>query len=120
MTTQTTTTPAVSPLMEIALRIREMRRITGFTEKEMAEKTGVTEAEYRSYETGTVDLPFTFLHKCSLAFGLELTDLLEGQSAKLSSYSVTRRGCGLITAAEDGITIRNMAALFRQKLATPY
>lgn len=47
MTTQTTTTPAVSPLMEIALRIREMRRITGFTEKEMAEKTGVTEAEYR-------------------------------------------------------------------------
>ena len=120
MTPQTTTTPAVSPLMEIALRIREMRRITGFTEKEMAEKTGVTEAEYRSYETGTVDLPFTFLHKCSLAFGLELTDLLEGQSAKLSSYSVTRRGCGLITAAEDGITIRNMAALFRQKLATPY
>ena len=120
MTTQTTTTPTVSPLMEIALRIREMRRITGFTEKEMAEKTGVTEAEYRSYETGTVDLPFTFLHKCSLAFGLELTDLLEGQSAKLSSYSVTRRGCGLITAAEDGITIRNMAALFRQKLATPY
>ena len=118
MTTQTTTTPAVSPLMEIALRIREMRRITGFTEKEMAEKTGVTEAEYRSYETGTVDLPFTFLHKCSLAFGLELTDLLEGQSAKLTSYTVTRRG--LITAAEDGITIRNMAALFRQKLATPY
>ena len=32
MTTQTTTPPAVSPLMEIALRIREMRRITGFTE----------------------------------------------------------------------------------------
>ena len=42
MTTQTTTTPAVSPLMEIALRIREMRRITGFTEKEMAENTEAT------------------------------------------------------------------------------
>ena len=42
MMTQTTTTAAVSPLMEIALRIREMRRITGFTEKQMAEKTGVT------------------------------------------------------------------------------
>ena len=67
-----------------------MPRITGCTETEMAETTGVTEAEYRSYETGTVELPFTFLHKCSLAFGLELTDLLEGQSAKLSSYSVTR------------------------------
>ena len=71
MTTQTTTTPAVSPLMEIALRIREMRRITGFTEKEMAEKTGVTEAEYRSYETGTVDLPFTFLRSEERRVGKE-------------------------------------------------
>ena len=32
------------------------------------------------------------MHKCALAFGVELTDLLEGQSAKLSSYTVTRRG----------------------------
>ena len=28
---------------------------------------------------GTVDFPFTFMHKCALAFGVELTDLLEGQ-----------------------------------------
>ena len=51
---------------------------------------------------------------------MELTDLLEGQSAKLSSYTVTRRGMGPVTASEDGITIQNMAAMFRQKLATPY
>ena len=60
------------------------------------------------------------MHKCALAFGVELTDLLEGQSAKLSSYTVTRRGMGPVTASEDGITIQNMAAMFRQKLATPY
>ena len=112
--------PAANPLMEIAERIREMREIVGYTEAEMAEKTEVSVGQYRSYEQGTADFPFTFMHKCALAFGVELTDLLEGQSAKLSSYTVTRRGMGPVTASEDGITIQNMAAMFRQKLATPY
>ena len=112
--------PAANPLMEIAERIREMREIVGYSEAEMAEKTEVSVEQYRSYEQGKVDLPLTFMHKCALAFGVELTDLLEGQSAKLSSYTVTRRGMGPVTASEDGITIQNMAAMFRQKLATPY
>ena len=112
--------PAANPLMEIAERIREMREIVGYSEAEMAKKTEVSVEQYHSYEQGTVDFPFTFMHKCALAFGVELTDLLEGQSAKLSSYTVTRRGMGPVTASEDGITIQNMAAMFRQKLATPY
>ena len=112
--------PASNPLMEIAERIREMREIVGYTEAEMAENTEVSVEQYHSYEQGTADFPFTFMHKCALAFGVELTDLLEGQSAKLSSYTVTRRGMGPVTASEDGITIQNMAAMFRQKLATPY
>ena len=112
--------PAANPLMEIAERIREMREIVGYSEAEMAEKTEVSVEQYHSYEQGAVDFPFTFMHKCALAFGVELTDLLEGQSAKLSSYTVTRRGMGPVTASEDGITIQNMAAMFRQKLATPY
>ena len=107
-------------LMEVALRIREMREIVGFSAQEMAERTGVTEQQYLDYERGAADLPFTFLHKCSLAFGVELIQLLEGHSAKLSNYTVTRRGMGLVTASEDGIMIQNMAAMFRQKLATPY
>ncbi len=116
MTVQTT----ANQLMEVALRIRELREIVGFSTEEMASRTGVTEEEYIAYEMGAADLPFTFLHKCALAFGVELIQLLEGHSAKLSSYTVTRRGMGLVTASEDGIMIQNMAAMFRQKLATPY
>lgn len=107
-------------LMEIALRIREMRDILGFSAKKMAELTELTEDQYRLYESGTTDLPFTFMHKCAKAFGLEITDLLEGHSAKLTGYTVTRKGKGLVTASEDGITIQDMAPLFRKKLATPY
>ena len=116
MTNQST----VNQLMEIAQRIREMREILGYSKQKMADLTEVSEEAYRLYETGTVDLPFTFMHKCAKVFGLEITDLLEGQSAKLSGYTVTRRGKGLVTASEDGITIQDMAPMFRKKLATPY
>ncbi len=115
-----TTQSSMNQLQNIAQRIREMRQIMGYTPKEMAEMTEVSEETYLSYETGTVDLPFTFIHKCAKVYGLEITDILEGHSAKLSGYTVTRRGEGLTTASEDGITIQDMAPLFRKKLATPY
>ena len=107
-------------LMDIAARIRGMREILGYSVQKMAEQAEVTEEIYRQYESGAVDLPFTFLHKCAKVFGVEITVLLEGHSAKLSGYTVTRRGKGLVTASEEGITIQDMAPMFRQKLATPY
>ncbi len=107
-------------ILEVVQRIKEMRDICGFSVEQMAEKTEVSTEQYELYETGTVDLPFTFVHKCALAFNIGLADLLEGQSARLSTYTVTRRNGGLTTAREDGITIQNLAPLFKDKLADPY
>ena len=107
-------------LLEVAKRIREMREISGFSVEEMAEKTEVTVSEYNAYENGTEDFPFTFIHKCALAFGLGITDILEGESARLKSYTVTRRGGGRQTAEEEGISIVNVAPMFKNKIAEPY
>ena len=107
-------------LIEVAERIREMREISGFSVEEMAEKTEISVAEYIAYENGTEDFPFTFIHKCALAFGLGITDILEGESARLKSYTVTRRGGGRQTAEEEGISIVNVAPMFKNKIAEPY
>ena len=107
-------------LSDIATRIREMREIMGWTEEEMAVKTDVSVDLYNAYESGKADIPFTFIHKCSLAFNIEMTELLEGRATRLSNYTVTRKGEGLTTAKEDGITIQNLASKFRNKLAQPY
>jgi len=72
---------ANTKLLEIALRIREMREISGFSVEEMAGKSEVSVEQYKIYESGSTDFPFSFLHKCANAFGLEITDLLEGRSA---------------------------------------
>lgn len=107
-------------LMEIALRIRELREIFGYSCREMAEMTETTEQEYRQYESGSVDFPFTFTYKCAQAFGVQMTELLEGHSAKLRSYTVTRKGEGQDTAKEEGIKIVNLAPNFADKIGEPY
>jgi len=107
-------------LMDVAMRIREMREILDYSIEKMAELTQIDTDTYILYESGNTDLPFTFIHNCAKAFGVEIPVLLEGHSAKLSGYTVTRKDKGLVTASEDGITIQNMAPMFRKKLATPY
>ena len=114
------TNTAKQQLMEIASRIKELREIMGWSIAEMAEKTEVSEEKYIAYETANADIPFSFIHKCALSFDVELTELLEGRTAKLSSYTVTRKGQGQKTAKEDGIDITNLAPKFRDKIAEPY
>ena len=109
-----------SPLKEIAARIKEMRGISGYSAAKMAGLTDVSVEQYEAIEAGKHDPSFTFLHKCALAFGVDINALLEGHTAKLSRYVVSRGGQGVLTAKEEGIEIRNMASMFRNRLATPY
>ncbi len=107
-------------LLEVAVRIKEMREIFNYSVEEMAKRTEVTVEQYLEFESGKQDFPFTFIHKCALAFNIGISDLLEGKSALLSSYTVTRKGQGQQTAKEDGIVITNLAPWFRKKISEPY
>jgi len=107
-------------LSEIATRIKEMREIMGWSIAELAEKVDFSEERCTTYESGMIDIPFSFIHKCALAFDVEMTELLEGRAAFLSNYTVTRKGAGQKTAQEDGIDIANLAPKFRNKIAEPY
>ncbi len=109
-----------SKIYEVAARIRELREIAGYSQEEMAQRTEVSPEMYRLYEEGQTDFPFTFIHKCALELGVEITDLMEGKSARLTGYTVTRKGMGEITAKEAGLEIRSLAPLFKRKIAEPY
>ena len=70
-------------IKETANRIRELREISGISQEEMAERTGISLAEYRRCEAGLQDLSIAFLYRCVLVFGVDMSDLLEGHSPKL-------------------------------------
>ena len=107
-------------LSEIAARIKEMREIMGWSIEELAEQVEFPVEKCMAYESGMIDIPFSFIHKCALAFDVEMSELLEGRAARLTSYTVTRKGGGQKTAQEDGIDITNLAPKFRNKIAEPY
>ncbi len=106
-------------LGEIAGRIKELREIEGLTAGEMAKKTAVSEEEYLACENGKSDLNFAFIYRCALAFGVDVTDIIEGQSPNLKSYTVTRKGEGQRIEKAHGMTYYNLAASFKNRIAEP-
>ncbi len=106
-------------IQEIAGRIRELRELEGLTSAEMAEKTGLSEQEYLQCEAGNSDLNFAFIYRCAMVLRVNVTDIIEGQSPKLKSYTVTRKGAGQEVSSAHGMTYYNLAYAFRDRIAEP-
>ena len=106
-------------IQDMAKRIRDLREIEGYTVSEMAKKTGLTPEGYASCEAGESDLSFAFLYRCALEFGVDVTDLIQGSSPTLSSYTLTRKGEGQRIEEAHGLTYYNMAASYRNRIAEP-
>ncbi len=107
-------------IREVAERIKALREIFGISQEEMARKTDVTLEEYQQLEAGKSDFNFTFIYKCAQSMHVEVTDLLEGTSPRLSSYAVTRKGEGLSIARRKGFVYNGIAPLFKDKIAEPF
>ena len=91
-------------LQEMAARIRELREIVGLSQEEMARLTDVDLAEYQRCEDGESDLNFAFIYRCAQAFGVDVTDIVEGSSPRLSNYTLTRAGEGQHVEHAHGMT----------------
>ena len=106
-------------IKEIAGRIRELRQITGISAEEMARRTDMTVEEYLQCENGNRNLSIAFLYRCTLSFGVDMGDLLEGNSPKLRSYALTRKGEGQRIEEAHHMIGFNLAAGFRNRIALP-
>ena len=104
---------------QIAARIKELRIVTGLTVEEMASRTGISVEEYEQCEAGNRNLSVAFLYHCTLSFGVDLGDLLEGKSPKLRQYALTRRGGGQRIEEAHNMIGFNLAAEFRNRIALP-
>ena len=106
-------------IQEVAQRIRELREISGFTVEEMAQRTNLSVEEYIQCEAGNRNLSIAFLYRCTLSFGVDFGDLLEGRSPKLRSYDLTRKGEGQRIEEAHHMIGYNLAADFRNRIALP-
>nr|MDD6336277.1 XRE family transcriptional regulator [bacterium] len=79
---------------DIARRIRELREILELSAEDMAAATGLTAEEYLRQESGECDFSFTLLSRLAGKLHVDITDLISGESPKLTMYTVTRKGQG--------------------------
>ncbi|MBQ8254222.1 MAG: AMP-binding protein [Clostridia bacterium] len=106
-------------IKEIADRIKELRIITGLTVEDMASRTGMSVEEYEQCEAGNRNLSIAFLYHCTLSFGVDMGDILEGKSPKLRSYALTRKGEGQRIEEAHNMVGYNLASGFRNRIARP-
>ena len=107
-------------IREVAERIKATRESVGLTPEEMAAKIGVSVFEYNAYEGGAKDFSFSFIYKFANACGIEITDLMEGESPHINSFDITRKGEGLPIARRKGLSYLRLAPKFRNKIAEPF
>ncbi len=106
-------------MRQVAQRIRELREVSGFSVEEMAQRTNTSVEEYIQCESGEKNLSVAFLYRCTLSFGVDMGDLLEGRSPKLRSYDLTRKGEGQRIEEAHHMVGYNLAADFRNRIALP-
>lgn len=107
-------------IIQIAKRIGELRRIIGKSPEEMATVTNTTVEYYLDSESGKNDFSFTFVYNCAHALGVDITELITGDNAKLSTYSIVRRGEGVPLERRKGFSYSHLAANFKGRISEPF
>lgn len=107
-------------IIQIAERIRGLRDLEDVSVEEMAEATEKTVEEYLEYENGHRDFSFSFLFTVANRLGVDITELLTGENAKLHSYALVRSGNGLKMERRRAYKYQHLAALFQGRKMEPF
>lgn len=107
-------------LQQIAERLRGLRDALDISVEEMASTCEISPAQLIEYESGTTDVPVSFLHKISTLYGVEMTALMFGNEPKMHSYYITRNGHGIKVERTGAYSYQDLAAGFRHRVMAPF
>jgi quercetin dioxygenase-like cupin family protein len=88
--------------------------------EDFAREAGVTEAELAEYEKGERDFSFSFLYRAAEILGVDVVDLMSGESPTLSTCCLVRAGGGLAVDRRAAYQYAHLAHTFRRKSAEPF
>ncbi|MFI3229754.1 MAG: AMP-binding protein [Bacillota bacterium] len=106
--------------LNTAERLKGLRKELKVSCEEMAEATGVSLQEYIDAEEGVTDPNFTFLYKCAIKLGVDLSTIVSGDNPKLESFTLTRGGVGMEINRREGFDYTHLAYLLKDRLAEPF
>ncbi len=105
--------------LQVAARLRELREACGTSQEDMARDLGVSLAVYQGYERDGADIPISAIYQAANKFGVELTEILYGDTARLDSFHVVRAGQGRTVDRYPGYAFSDLAFRYKGKLMQP-
>jgi len=103
----------------VAMRIRELRDIAGYSVGEIAAKLNIAPELYAQYEQDGMDIPISVIYALAVIYNADTTEILTGMSPKNISLSLVKKGQGLKVERFEGYNFENIAHQFRNKTMEP-
>ena len=107
-------------LSEIGGRLGALRDIMDIPAEKMAADMKLSVDEYIAYERGERDFSFSFLQNAATIFGVDIVDIISGESPKLTKCAVVRKGEGYDIIRRKAYDYKHLAFTFSNKKAEPF
>lgn len=104
---------------EIAIRIACLREDCGYTAESLADELGIPRETYRAYEESGDDIPISTIFQIANKFGVDFTELLIGNAAKLDTYHLVKSGQGKSVQRYAGYHYQDLAFRYTHKIMQP-
>ncbi|MCL2817616.1 MAG: XRE family transcriptional regulator [Clostridiales bacterium] len=107
-------------LMEIGGRLKGLRNIMDITAEKMAADMKLGTGEYLAYERGELDFSFSFLFNAANILGVDIVDIISGETPRLTTCVLVRKGEGYNITRREAYDYKHLAFTFKNKKAEPF
>ena len=107
-------------ILMIAMRLTALREIMDISAADMAKAVGLPLSDYLEYEQGQHDFSFSFLYSAASTLGVDIVDLMTGETPHLSVCSFVKAGSGLKMERREEYSYEHLAYIFKNKKMEPF
>ena len=104
---------------EIGARLREQREVSEYTVEELAAELNLKPEVYASYAENGKDVPISVIYEIANKFKVDFTEIVTGQSAKLETWHLIRKGGGKIINRNPEYHFEYLAYRYANKVMQP-
>jgi len=106
-------------LMEIGGRLAGLRDIMDISVESMAKAMQLDTEEYLAYEHGERDFEYSFIHNAAGILDVDIVDIISGDSPKLTTCTLVRKGEGYPIKRSELHDYRHLAFTFNNRKSDP-
>ena len=104
---------------EIGARLRELREVSDYSIEQLAAELSLSPEVYASYEENGKDVPISVIYEIANKFKVDFAEIVTGQSAKLQTYHLIRRGGGKVVNRNPDYHFEDLAYRYANKVMQP-